>query len=356
MAEKRIVIFGWADSVHIQRWVYGLSRRGYHIKLISAGGKELDGIETVILPRTGKWSYLKNASAAIRHAREFRPHLVHAHYAAGFGWWAHKLGFTPTVVSVWGSDIAEMSFPSWLYASGIRKTLRQATHVTATSDFLKRLTLQLTPDVEPRLSVIPFGVRLPEEILPPPEEPPLRLCYLKGHHPRYGAPILLEALRHVTRILPEVHLSIAGEDSHTPHLKKLTQKRGLEKHVTFVGFVRREEINSFLQQHHVMVMPSLAEAFGVAALEAQANRRPVIASDVGGIPEVVKDGKTGILVPPSQPHLLADTIITLAGEPEKRTMLGNAGYEFVKQNYREEKTLDLMSKLYERIIREYSST
>jgi glycosyltransferase involved in cell wall biosynthesis len=130
---------------------------------------------------------------------------------------------------------------------------------------------------------------------------------------------------------------------------------GLEDTVHFVGFVQRDRIYPFLQEHHLMVMPSLTEAFGVAALEASACGRPVIASNVGGVPEVVLDGTTGILVPPKDPHKLAEAIINLAQDARAREKMGKAGYEFVKQRYSWERSLDMMGDLYERLINEKPS-
>lgn len=105
MKNKRIVIFGWADSVHVQRWCKGLSRRGIEIKLISVGGQMLDSVETVIFPRQNNLSYLKCLGAAKREALKFDPDLIHAHYVAGNGLLGFASKIHPMVASVWGSDI-----------------------------------------------------------------------------------------------------------------------------------------------------------------------------------------------------------------------------------------------------------
>lgn len=353
MAEKRIIIFGWAHSVHVQRWVRGLTQRGYEVKVVSLGGEPLDGIETCILPRHSKGSYLCHASQAAREARAFKPHLVHVHYAAGFGLWGLRLRFTPTIVSVWGADI--MDFPSnRLFRALIKRVLHQATHITATSNLLKKVVLQLTPDSDRKITVIPFGVIVPPEIVRPPLSPPVKVCFLKTHRPKYGPDILLRALAQVKEVVPEITLSIAGEGGLTQRLKQMTSELNLGENVRFVGFVPNPEVYTFLRQHHIMVMPSVmdSESFGVAALEASACGRPVIASNVGGVPEVVLDGTTGILVPPKDPDKLAKAIIKLAQDVEVREKMGRAGYEFVKQRYSWERSLDMMCDLYERLINE----
>jgi glycosyltransferase involved in cell wall biosynthesis len=353
LSEKRIVIFGWAHSVHIQRWVSGLAKRGYQIKVLSLGGESLPDVDTCILPRRGKWSYLTQASKAAQEARAFKPHLVHVHYATGFGLWGLRLRFVPTVVSVWGADIID--FPTnWLFRSLIIRVLQKATHVTATSNFLRDAALRLNPATAQKITVIPFGVAVPAEIVLPPSTPPVKLCFIKAHRPKYGPDILLLALAQVKNVGPELSLSLAGEGKLTDDLKQMTSDLGLTEKVKFVGFIPNASIYEFIQQHHIMVMPSVmdSESFGVAALEASACGRPVIASRVGGVPEVVLHRETGMLVPPKDPQKLAEAIINLAQDAKMREEMGQAGHRFVKDNYLWEKSLDMMCELYERLIYE----
>jgi len=248
-----------------------------------------------------------------------------------------------------------MDFPSnRLFRALIKRVLHQATHITATSNLLKKVVLQLTPDSDRKITVIPFGVIVPPEIVRPPLSPPVKVCFLKTHRPKYGPDILLRALAQVKEVVPEITLSIAGEGGLTQRLKQMTSELNLGENVRFVGFVPNPEVYTFLRQHHIMVMPSVmdSESFGVAALEASACGRPVIASNVGGVPEVVLDGTTGILVPPKDPDKLAKAIIKLAQDVEVREKMGRAGYEFVKQRYSWERSLDMMCDLYERLINE----
>ena len=99
-----------------------------------------------------------------------------------------------------------------------------------------------------------------------------------------------------------------------------------------------------------MVMPSLSESFGVAVLEAGACGRPAISTKVGGVPEVVKDGETGILVTPGDANALARAILSLAQDADKCRRMGLAGRALVEREYRWQRSLDLMSDLYDRLI------
>ena len=352
MSKRRILIFGWSDSVHIQRWCQGLSSKNFEIKLVSVGGEPLSSVETVNLPRKGKLSYLSQLSLAAREANSFKPDLVHAHYAAGNGLLALVTKHRPFLVSVWGSDINKNS--NNLIARFITKrVLRKADHITATSRFLKEETEKLIGSSDNKISVIPFGVTIPENIFEAEGSAAIKICFIKNHRLVYGADILIKAMAEVQKKIPNIKLSITGaENAQTSRLKMLTEKLGLSENVQFVGHINHSQIYAFIKEHNFMVMPSRAESFGVAAVESSACGRAVIASDVGGVPEVVIDTETGILVQPENHLALARAIIELAKNPEKCRQMGRAGYEFVQENYDWGKSLEAMSRLYDRLIYE----
>ncbi len=351
MEVKRVVIFGWSGSVHVQRWARGLTSRGVQVKVISLGDDPIQGIETVNLPRTGKFAYFKYAGLAAAEAKKFRPDIINVHYAAGFGIWLVRTGFRPSVVSVWGTDVVDLP-DNPLFKAVIKRTLRKADAIAATSRNLRDAVIKVAPATERKICVIPFGVNVPDAITALPPLPPLRLCFIKNHKMIYGPDVLLRAIARVKKKIPDVQVSIASEGEATELIIKMMVDLDLQKNVTLTGQIDNKDINAFIAKHHMMIMPSLREAFGVAALDASASGRPVIASRIGGIPEVVVDGETGILVPPGDVIPLADAIIKLAGEPDTVTRMGRAGYEFVKANYTWEKSLDMMIDLYERLIRE----
>ena len=350
MKKRRIVIFGWAESRHIQRWASGLKSRGYEILVVSLGGEPLDHIETHIIPRTGRLTAVTAAAEAARVAREFEPDLAHVHYASTFGWWGLRSGIKPLVVSLWGSDM--VSFPSsWMTRRYLRAVLSRADSLTVTSEFLRRRAEAFLPEVGNKIDHIPFGVDLPESPPALPEGPP-RLCFLKAHKQASGPDILLKALAEASPHLSGVQLTLAGSGPLTEQLKATAAELKIAERVDFPGMLPHEQIYPLLKQSHLLVMPSLEEAFGVAALEASACGRPVIASDVGGVSEVVEDGRTGLLVPAGDVSLLASAIVSLIRDRGRCEEMGKAGYEFVKKNYLWERSMDLMQALYERLIDE----
>jgi glycosyltransferase involved in cell wall biosynthesis len=322
--------------------------------VISLGGAPIPDVETVVLPRRNRLSYLTHAARATREARDFDPQILHVHYASGFGWWGLRAGVQPTVVSVWGSDLYQ--FPSnFIKRAFLRQVLRRATHITATSRTLRKMALTITPEVDGRLSIVPFGVRVPATIRPLPAPEPLRICYIKQHKPIYGPDVLIRAVAEVKKIFPSVVVNMAGHGPLTVQLERLIHRLHLEENVRLVGFINPDIIQDFIADHHLMVMPSLWESFGVAVLDASASGRAVIASNAGGIPEVLVNGETGILVPPDDHKALAEAIIRLGRDRDLTARMGKAGHEFVKNNYAWDKSLDMMTELYERLIYENKS-
>ncbi len=350
-SNKNIVIFAWAESVHIQRWVKGLTSRGYNIKLISLGGEPIEGIKTHIIAREGRLSYILKANEAFNEALLFKPDLIHTHYPTGFGYWSLKVENIPSLISVWGADIID--FPSnFIKKYYLKKVLRKCSHISATSRFLRDKTVALDKSLYAKISLIPFGVTIPKELKTVTTRPPVKLCFIKGHKKKYGPDILLDALAIVKDKVPDIKLSIAGEGQMTAILKEQTSRLHLNDNVNFVGFIPNEKIYSFLSEHHIMVMPSVmdSESFGVAVLEASACGKAVIASNIGGVPEVLTDNKTGILVPPGDKSKLAEAIIELALDMKKIVHYGENGNRFVSEKYDWEISLDMMSDLYDRLI------
>lgn len=139
---------------------------------------------------------------------------------------------------------------------------------------------------------------------------------------------LLEAWPAVLAAEPEAWLAIVGEGSELRALRR--QARKLNR-VIFTG--RRDDVSALTADLTVAVLPSLREAQGISILEAMARRVPVVASAVGGIPEVITPGVDGLLVPPADASALAEAIISLLRDRELRERIGQAGYATVADQY-----------------------
>jgi glycosyltransferase involved in cell wall biosynthesis len=120
--------------------------------------------------------------------------------------------------------------------------------------------------------------------------------------------------------------------------------------VEFMGWIEMDLVLERLLEYDFMVMPSLSESFGVAALDAAAVGLPVIASNVGGIPEIIKDGETGMLVPPNNPRGLAEAIMKMATDVELRKRMGTAARKRAAELFAWSDNLRAMMSLYDRAV------
>ena len=194
-----------------------------------------------------------------------------------------------------------------------------------------------------RYAIIPNGVDLSRFGTPRPpcrmrdefgipREAPLvgvvaRLEPEKGH--RY----LVDAMPMILDAVPDAWLAIVGEGSQADALRAQAAALGpaVSRRVVFTG--RRDDVSALTADLTVATLPSIREAQGISILEAMARRRPVVASAVGGIPEVITDGVDGLLVPPADPAALAAAIGSLLVDPALRERIGEAGYRTVAERF-----------------------
>jgi glycosyltransferase involved in cell wall biosynthesis len=170
--------------------------------------------------------------------------------------------------------------------------------------------------------------------------------------PEKGHPTLLEAWPKVLRAVPDAYLLVVGEGSRRDALEAQARELRIAHRIVFTG--RRDDVPAVTAALDVAVLPSYREAQGLSVLEAMALSRPVVASNVGGIPEMVEDGVTGLLVPPHDAETLAAAIIRLLTDHPYADMLGRAGHDLVHDRFCIEAMVDATSAIYDegaRIVR-----
>ncbi len=351
MMHDRIVILGYAGSVHIIRWAKGLASRGYDINVVSCGGTEIPGIRTTILgAKTGIQNYARFFRRARRIILEFNPRLIHAFQATGYSLWGASDYECPRILTPLGSDILIVPRKSLFHKYIVRHNAKKYDHFTTASEYLKGALNKLCPESLGKTTVIPFGVGVPNDCRMHVEVTPIRLVYVKKLMKIYGPDILLKAMALLKRDNIKIALDIFGDGPEEGNLRKMAQALNISDLVTFKGWLEIDRISEMFLDYDIMVMPSISESFGVAAIEASAAGVPVIASRIGGIPEVVKDGITGILVPAGDAKILAASIMKLASDVELRKKMGSAGRKYISEMFRWENCVDKMADLYERLI------
>jgi glycosyltransferase involved in cell wall biosynthesis len=227
---------------------------------------------------------------------------------------------------------------------------RKADAITATSNNLGNIIKEYAPRKE--IHVIPFGIDT-ELFSPLPKKTgqPFTIGMTKSLKPIYGIDYLIKALPQLIAKIPDLRVLLIGEGEQKQHLKELAKELSVENIVHFEGSVPHKSIPRYLSMMDIFVMPSLSESFGVSALEAQAMKVPVVATNIGGIPEVVKDGISGLLVKPKDSKELASAIIKLLGNDALRKYMGENGRKFVIEKYEWERNAEEMEELYESLAR-----
>jgi len=174
-----------------------------------------------------------------------------------------------------------------------------------------------------------------------------RLAPQKGHR------VLIDAIPAIAERFPDLRVRFVGHEalSTVDELRAYARDRGVADRILFEGFRAAAEV---LPDLDVFVLPSLWEGFGLVLVEAMAAGRPIVASSVGPIPEVVVDGVTGLLVPPGDPAALASTIVRLLEDPDLATALGRAGLARVEAEFRLDSMIARTQALYEELMEKAS--
>ena len=159
-----------------------------------------------------------------------------------------------------------------------------------------------------------------------------------------GHKYLIDAAALVVRDVPDARFVIFGEGDLRQALERQVKELHLDKHVVLPGF--RADILSFIKSFDVFVMSSLFEGLGTSLLDAMALSKPTVASDTGGIPEVVSHGETGLLVPPRDVRELAAAIVKLLKDPGRREQMGRAGLERVQRLFSADRMVERTLGVY----------
>src|SRR5207247_2049140 len=170
-----------------------------------------------------------------------------------------------------------------------------------------------------------------------------------GRFVRYkGYEYLLEAALLVRQAMPGVHWVLVGDGELKRELENQVRLLGLEAQVHFTGW--RENITELLALCDLFVLPSLGEHFGRVLIEAMAMAKAIVATDSGGVPEVVIDGETGLLVPPADATPLAEAVIKLLRNPALDSRLGKAGLQRVEHEFSMTRHVRAVEALYRECI------
>ena len=348
-----ICVFGDERSIHTRRWVLGLRNVGHKVDLITLIKDPKTDIGGISLGAGGKVSYLTKIGVLRKLVSDIKPDILHSHHASSFGFLASFVDHPRKILSVWGYDVVDFPYRNFVNRAIVKRALKKAHYLTVTSRFLEKAVRKLH-SIPVEIKVIPFGID-PEQFgyYDRPQKEIVNIGIAKALRPKYGIDILIMAFKKLTETHRNIRLTIAGKGESADEYSNMVKKMGLDDLVRFVGFVDHDKMPEFLSTIDIFVMPSIydGESFGVAALEASATGLPVVASRVGGVPEVIDDGKTGFLVNRKDASELAKALEKLILDPTLRREMGKAGREFVENNYVWWDNLRAMNELYLEVMR-----
>jgi glycosyltransferase involved in cell wall biosynthesis len=279
--------------------------------------------------------------ATARRLRAERVHVVHGYLYAGnlLGMLAGRLAGVPIRLA---SKRSLDRYPRRSQLLATRLANAWADRVLCNADEVARFVLAEERPDPAKITVIPNGIRIPQP--PPPVERPAGLpagARVVGLVGRLGwkkaYSDLLEAAVRVRAAHPEVEFVVVGDGPLRGELEAQAARLGLGPHVHFLG--ERSPVAPLLRGFDLYVISSIIEGMPNALLEALALERPVVATRVGGIPEIVTHGESGLLVPPANPTAMADAILRLLDDPRLAASCGAAGRRTVETRY----SLDAMA-------------
>ena len=164
-----------------------------------------------------------------------------------------------------------------------------------------------------------------------------------------GIEYFIDSAKMVLDAIPRAIFLVVGEGSLRLSLEERARRLGIGERIVFTGW--REDIPEIMPIFDVLVLSSLNEAVGRVILEAGAAGKPVVATAVGGVPEIVKDGDTGILVPPMDSEEIARSVVDLLRNQEKRNGMGRSAREWVRNNFDEKKMVEGMDSIYRELVK-----
>lgn len=354
----KLCLLANAASPHTEKWALALSQRGWSVELISFLPAEIPGVKVHLVPPIfgRKIDFILRVRWVKDKVQEIQPDILHAHYATSFGFLGAVSSVHPFIISAWGSDIFSFPDQSPFHRGLLEWILGKADYLCSTSHVMAQ-EMYSHIELGKKINVIPFGVDVSQFAPSAQGKASEKVVFgvAKYLQPVYGLDILLRAFAQLNSFEPgRALLRIAGDGPELLRLQALAARLNITDQVEWLGAMPNSEIARFYQNLDVVVVPSRQESFGVTAVEGSACGRPIIASRVGGLPEVVLDGETGIMVEPENVEKLMEAMKLMMDHPEERSRMGQAGREFVLRNYDWEENVTQMEEVYRTVLRERS--
>lgn len=304
--------------------------------------------------------FLHNALAArfiTRIVRRFHVDVAHLHFAAPeyaeLSAMLRRLG-VPVVVTFHGSDLA-VSMRAEHVARSMRRVIRGAAVLTTVSSALAAAARHAFPERAGEVRVIhnfvPSDLALAARATDGSAARDVDVMFVGSLVPAKGVDVLLRAFHDVAKRREGARLLVIGDGPERGSSERLAVELGIGAAVEFAGVRAREELATLYARARLLVLPSRSEGFGLVLAEAAAFGTPAVGADVGGIPDVIQDGVSGLIVPPDDVPALADAIATLLGDDARRAAMGAAARTVALERFSREAITRQYLEAYDRALR-----
>ena len=283
--------------------------------------------------------------------------VVNIHYPGEFGAFfalCRRIVSFSLVTSVHGADLFPGGKPQNSYPERLRFLLKSSDRIVAPSQRHLEDVAAVFPFLRKKLTFIHNGVDLEELQFPRrssiPEVQGNYLLCIAMHNEKKGLDVLLRAFALLQNTAPLLKLLLVGDGPLRGELEGLAQALGIANRVQFLGLRGRDQVARLMHGCEVFVLPSRSEPFGIVLIEALACKKPVIATTVGGIPEIVENGKSGILVEPDNPEALAAALTSMLQNESLRLAMARAGNARVREKFSTENTGSSYEALFDNLL------
>lgn len=339
-----------------------LKKRGHNIIVVTSTSQiatapkdEYQGIPIYRLPMYDALQqrdvkmFLYVQKELIKIHKEFEPELIHLHFGG------MPVGIFLPNISKESKHQTPIVLTLHAGISGLRagsdtlmgKLLRRSTQIVAVSNSVMNSALKTLPDIKNKIIRIYNGVPTPQvspDILN--FSTPKILCIGRMVKEK-GFDIMLEAFRTILQKHPQARLILAGDGPVKKELETLATEYGIFDNVSFLGWVSPERVPTLINRSTIVVVPSRwEEPFGLVAIEAALLQRPVIASKVGGLKEIVQDNSTGLFFNKENSNELAQKVSFLLSNPEVAKKFGITGQKYAQEHFLMDKYIDRYHELY----------
>ena len=244
----------------------------------------------------------------------------------------------------------------WLDPIAFSNKLKRCKFCASISEYNKRYVVSTYgEDLKSKIHIVHCGIDPELQPLPAVNRPTneLRLLGLGQLNPRKGFHILVDAIALLKDRLPELRCTIVGGGEQHDELEQAIQRHKLQEQVQLAGAVPHEQVRAYLESCDVFVLPCIVSEDGwrdgipVALMEAMFHQRPVISTDILGLPELIDNGTSGLLVPSRDTNALAAAIVTMAEDAEARRRLGVQGRLKVLSEFNNKTSVEALSELFD---------